>query len=34
MIYCSATVSKSEQIPEDGKAGRKHIENYVILMPF
>jgi hypothetical protein len=33
-ILCSATVSKSEQLPEDGQVGPKHIAIVVILMLF
>jgi hypothetical protein len=34
MIHCSSTVSKSEQLPEDGQVGPKHLATDVILMLF
>jgi hypothetical protein len=34
MILCSVTVSKSEQLHEDGQVGPKHTANYVILCQF
>jgi hypothetical protein len=34
MIYCSAMVSKTEKLPQDGQVGPKHVEIYVILMKF
>jgi hypothetical protein len=33
-IYCSATLSKSEQLPEDGPVWPKHVAIEVILMSF
>jgi hypothetical protein len=34
MIKCNAVISKSEQSPEDGRAGAKHVAIDVVLMSF